>query len=110
MVEVRPDGSMQNAFGDERTLRAFATGYGCGNCCAMFRTFLLECPVCKQPTDVSGWATTAPEGWQEHVDARSTAAPTARRTFDDAMGQVLADSDVENVKLSQLKKSRHGAG
>jgi hypothetical protein len=124
MVGVDPNGRTVNAFERIEDFDKVRKGYACGNCCAEFRRFMLECPVCHQPTDVHGQWVRTPEEWQAYVDQRhapiGTAGPDGRplgelplqarssRSPDEffrAVGQTQ-----ETVRLSQLKPTKWGRG
>jgi hypothetical protein len=124
MVGLDPQGRTVNAFERIEDFNKVRAGYACGNCCAEFTRFLLECPVCHQPTDVHGQWVRTPEEWQAYVDQRGaaigTAGPDGRplgelplqergvrspEEFFRAVGQTQ-----ETVRLSQLKPARWGRG
>lgn len=111
MVGADPRGGVLNAFSNPDDVDRIAKGYACGYCCASFHTFQLECPICHRATNVTGQVQDSPQEWKDYVKGRGPEAPAhQRRTFDDAMVQVLEDKDVDHVTLKQLKPSRWGAG
>jgi len=111
MVERLPNGQMLNAFTDPRDVDMIEKSYACGNCCAIFDGFRLDCPVCKKPTHVTKQRQQVPQDWADYIKGREgDATPIPVRTFDDAMKDVRADTDVDHVRLSQLKPSKWGRG
>ena len=111
MVERLPNGQMLNAFTNPEDVHRIEQSYACGNCCAIFDGFRLDCPICKKPTHVTKQRQVVPQEWADYVKGREgDGAPTPMRTFDDAMRDVLGDGDVDHVNLSKLKPSKWGRG
>lgn len=124
MVDILPGGRMLNAFSDPADVDRIEKGYACGNCCASFHTFQLNCPLCNLPTHVTKQREETPAMWQQHVDQRHAdiptlgtgkrepvAAPVARpRTPDEFLRDIAKDKDIDQVPLSKLRPSRHGRG
>jgi hypothetical protein len=119
MVGADPRGRVLNAFSNPRDIDMISKGYACGNCCATFYSFQLNCPVCGLATNVSGARQDTPADWQAHVNARGEEIPTGGpgdrepipdprpqtpRSVDEFIAAVAGDPDVEQVSLSKLHK------
>lgn len=106
-----PAGRTVNAFTDPEDMKRIASGYACGNCCATFKTFQLECPVCHLATNVSGQATAPPDDWQQFYDEHNNSSGTTQtRGAEEFLHAVSKDKDIDQVPLRKLKPSRHGIG
>lgn len=119
MVENTGHG-MLNGFSDPKDVHRIEAGYGCGNCCAIFDRFMLDCPICHQATHVTRQRESAPQEWLDHVKTRHADVqtygpgerepmPTPRegaRSVDEFLRAVGADGDVDQVPLSKLRKRR----
>ncbi len=104
-------GGVMNVFTDIEDVRKVEAGYACGNCCATFYSFQLICPVCKQHMEVTSGRQDAPQDLRDYVKGRGPEGQYAKPlTFDDAMGDVLSDPDVDHVTMKQLKPSKWGRG
>lgn len=124
MVDILPGGRMLNAFTDRADVDRIEKGYACGNCCASFHTFQLNCPLCKLPTHVTKQREEVPAMWQQHVDQRHADIPTLglgkrekvaeapprARTPTEFLADLAKDKDVDQIPLSKLKPSKHGRG
>lgn len=124
MVDTMPDGSMLNAFDDPRDIKRIEAGYACGNCCATFAGFRLECPLCGMPTEVTRQRQETPEHWQQHVDTRHADIPTLGkgerepipqqlpqpRTPEEFLDALAKDKDIDHIPLSKLGPRRNRSG
>ena len=109
MVEATPGGGVLNAFSDPADIDRIQKGYACGNCCAVFDGFRLDCPLCRQPTEVARRDAPAPQVWADHVREREHGdTATGTRSIDEFLRALAADKDVDQVPLSRLKPSRWG--
>ncbi len=123
MVGSDSRGRVLNAFENPEDVKMISAGYACGNCCATFYTFQLECPVCRLATNVSGQVESAPQEWQDHVDQRHADVPTLGpgdrepldveetfrpRNIDEFLAAAAADGDIEQIPLSKLKSRPRG--
>lgn len=84
-------------------------GYACAACLAEFVMYLARCPVCGHERDVEQ-DLQAPDPLhvshlrdREATEGMDVGAP---RGFDEFMADVEANPDVDQIRLSQLKKRR----
>jgi hypothetical protein len=96
-------GRVVNIFGSAEDVKRIEAGYACGNCCATFDRFRLDCPLCRQPTHVTR-ERRAPDPeiaafYRDHVAGVDT---NERRSANEALYGISADPDVEQIPLSKL--------
>jgi hypothetical protein len=80
------------------------SGYACGECLAMFDTYMDPCPVCGLSREIGGRVDEDPDQWQafydEHLNGTDKNTP---RTSLEFLRDIQHDPDVEHAKLSQLR-------
>lgn len=107
-------GRMLNAFSSLEDIKKIKEGYACGNCCSVFNSFQLTCPVCHLAMNVSGQMQDTPADWQQfydgHVNGGLEHGSDQIRTPEEFLGAVARDSDIDQIPLKKLKPSRHGLG
>ena len=109
MVGRDSRGRVLNAFTNPDDVERIAAGSACGNCCATYSVYMAVCPICHTPRDVSQDVQDAPEMWQAHADERNYGSGKTRtRTADEFLRDLSRDKDVDQVKLSQLGRSKWG--
>ena len=86
-------------------------GYGCPACLAEFVTYLVRCPACGWVRDVAADFAAAPGLWQQSIREREGDTTPyfkpSKNPFDEMMGVLAEDPDVDHVALSELsRKSR----
>lgn len=77
-------------------------GHGCPKCLAMFNTYLPVCPVCDYQRDIAAdIQDKAPQHWVDHLKDRYAEDQQGGTpvSFDEFMGEVLADPDIEHRRL-----------
>lgn len=100
-VGVAEDGRTLNGIGPE-DWRMIQEGYACGECLAIFATYTITCPVCKNQRDVLA-DIPPPQLWLDHLKEREN--PTEHfqpQTFDEA----LMGLHMEQIPIDKLKKRR----
>ena len=75
------------------------SGYGCPKCLAIFRTYLVQCPVCHFVRDIEEDIVAPPQHWVDHLEDRKSYASGTPLSFDDFMREVNADPDIEKRRL-----------
>ena len=121
MTGLDPGGRTLNAFSNPSDVHMIEQGYACGECCAIFTGFRLDCPLCGLPTHVTRQRQETPEMWQQHVDQRHAPVKTlgvkteidlprsvVPRSVDQFMREIAADKDMDHIPLSKLKPSKWG--
>jgi hypothetical protein len=98
-------GRVINIFGSADDVRRIEAGYACGNCCAIFDRFRLDCPLCLRPTHVTRQRLDpSPEiaaYYRDHVDGVDE-LDGRRRSADEALHGIAADPEIEQIPLSKL--------
>jgi hypothetical protein len=94
-------------------------GYACGECLAMFDTFMLRCPACQTLREDSIRVQPTPDGWQSHLDERNSPVPyekppvvnpfTTPGEFD-RIAALARNPEVETLSLKRLRPSKWGRG
>lgn len=88
--------------------RKVEAGYACPACLAEFATYLVTCPACGYQRDVIRDFEKAPALWQQSIDERENDRTPyfkpARNPFDEMMGVLQHDTDVDHVALSDLAR------
>lgn len=77
-------------------------GHGCPKCLAIYNTYLVVCPVCDYTRDLAADIEgKAPQHWVDHLADRHAedAEGGTPLSFDEFMGEVLKDSDIEHRQL-----------
>jgi len=107
--EVDPrTGKTVNALGPTDFHRAMS-GYGCPDCLAIFRTYLVRCPVCRHQRDVFEDMRQMPEMWRQHLDDRNSGfahnlkKPLTKFDPDEFIRSVQEDPEVEQIPAEKLR-------
>lgn len=87
-----------NGLGPEDFHRVRA-GYGCPKCLAVFKTYLVQCPVCRFTRNVEEDIVAPPQHWVDHLEDRKSYADGKPLSFDDFMREVNADHSIEKRRL-----------
>ena len=93
-------GEVLNGLGPQDFSRVRA-GHGCPKCLAKFNTYLAVCPACDYERDVMGDIQEAPQHWVDHLKDRYNEDQQGGTpiSFDEFMGEVVQDSDIEHRQL-----------
>ena len=77
--------------------RRVQAGYGCPDCLAKFKTYLVKCPVCGLERDVYSDMQAPPELWVDHLKERhrNDGEKTKPLGFDEFMAEVARDPNIE---------------
>jgi hypothetical protein len=98
-------GRVVNVFDNPAAIDRISKGYACGNCCAIFAGFRLDCPLCRQPTHISGARQEAsPEIAAYYDNHFNGSEATVPRSPEEWLRDLAADPDVDQVPLSRLGK------
>ena len=98
-------GRVVNVFDNPAAIDRISKGYACGNCCAIFAGFRLDCPLCLQPTHVAGARQDAsPEIAAYYDNHFNGSEKTVPRTPEQWLAGLAADPDVEQAPLSRLSQ------
>lgn len=96
-------GRVVNIFGSKRDVDRIEAGYACGNCCATFDRFRLDCPLCRQPTHVTRQRMDAPAEIEAYYrDHTSGVDKNERRSAEEALFGISKDPEIEQIPLSKL--------
>jgi hypothetical protein len=94
-----------NIFGSADDVKRIEASYACGNCCATFDRFRLECPLCRQPTHVTGQRLPTPPEieafYRDHAYGTDQLHGN-RRTADEALHGISRDDEIEQIPLSKI--------
>lgn len=93
-------GKVLNGLGPDDFERV-RSGYGCHQCLAKFKTYLVTCPACGFVRNVEQDIEGAPELWVDHLKQREAGGtpytkPVDQKTF---MDEVAKSRDIEQVRL-----------
>ena len=98
-------GRVVNVFDDPVAIDRISKGYACGNCCAIFDSFRLDCPLCRQPTHVAGERQEAsPEIAAYYDNHFNGSEETKTINAHEALYGIAADKEIDQVPLSRLGK------
>lgn len=75
------------------------SGYGCPRCLAVFKTYLVRCPVCRFIRNIEDDIVAPPQHWVDHLKDRETYETGKPLTFDEFMAEVARDPDIEKQRL-----------
>ena len=75
------------------------SGYGCPKCLAVFKTYLVQCPVCRFQRNIEEDITSPPQEWVDHLEDRKAYASGKSLSFDEFMREVNSDSSIEKRRL-----------
>lgn len=107
----RKDGRWLNGFASTEAFKRVQAGYACGNCLAKFSMYMAVCPLCGLRRDVSADVEATPQDWQAFYDQHNYGSgATETRTMEDVLRDLHTSPDVEQIKMSKLKPSKHGRG
>lgn len=79
--------------------RRVQAGYGCPRCLAIFRTYLVSCPVCRFVRNLEEDVVAPPQHWVDHLKDREAVESGVPLSFDEFMSEVLSDPDIEKQRL-----------
>lgn len=93
-------GEVLNGLGPQDFARVRA-GHGCPKCLAKFDTYLPICPVCGYERNILADVQEAPQHWVDHLADRHAEDQQGGTpvSFDEFVGEVLTDSDIEHRQL-----------
>ena len=102
-------GRMLNGLSRDDYQRVVA-GYACPDCLARYKTYMATCPVCGWQRNINQDIQDAPGYWTQHLQDRADPDYGLRLPTQDAIEQALkdihADKDVEQIPLSKLMPRR----
>lgn len=87
-----------NGLGPEDFTRV-KSGYGCPKCLAIFKTYLVQCPVCKFTRNLEEDIVAPPQHWVDHLADRARLPEGTPVSFDDFMREINADPNIEKQRL-----------
>ena len=75
------------------------SGYGCPKCLAVFKTYLVQCPVCKFTRNIEEDIVAPPQHWVDHLADRDKIATGTPLSVDEFLAEVARDPNIEKQRL-----------